>query len=187
IKVALSDSSMGHRQEAMYAVGCWKAPQTMEFFRKVLCDNPSVILSEGYYSDARYWQYRFRLMGLLGMAKLGEKSARPDLLELHRKGSPAEKMDVLLAFLDLGEAPDVASDDLDSIEPRLVATAARLIAAHGSAAAKGRLRKRFAASPLWREFRGSGGGGYKNPRGGGGGGGGAFGWVAPLAAGACPP
>src|SRR5262249_40234101 len=47
IKVALSDSSMGHRQEAMYAVGCWKAPQTMEFFRKVLCDNPSVILSEG--------------------------------------------------------------------------------------------------------------------------------------------
>jgi hypothetical protein len=156
VKVALTDPSMGHRQEAMYVLGCWKAPQTMEFFRKLLADNPAVVLSEGYYSDARYWQYRFRLMGLLGMAKLGDKSARTDLLDLHKKGSPAEKMDVLLAFLDLGEAPEISFGDLDSIEPRLVATAAQLIATHGDAAAKERLHKHFASAPLWGEFRGSG-------------------------------
>jgi hypothetical protein len=156
VRVALADPSMGHRQEAMHVLGCWKAAQTMEFFRKLLADNPAVVLSEGYYTDARYWQYRFRLMGLLGMARLGDKTARTELLDLHKKGSPAEKMDVLLAFLDLGEAPEVAFGDLESIEPRLVATAAQVIAAHGDAAAKERLRLRFATSPLWSEFRGSG-------------------------------
>ena len=122
----------------------------------MLADNAPVILTDGYYSDARYWQYRFRLMGLLGLARLGEKSARAELLDLHEKGSPAEKMDALLAFLDLGEVPDVAFADLDSIEPRLVATAAQLIAAHGDTAAKDRLKKKFAGEPLWDVFRHSG-------------------------------
>jgi hypothetical protein len=46
--------------------------------------------------------------------------------------------------------------DLDSVEPRLVATAAQLIATHGDAAAKERLKKRFASSPIWQQFRQSG-------------------------------
>jgi hypothetical protein len=156
VKVALADPSMGHRQEAMHVLGCWKAEQTTEFFRKLLSDNPAVVLSDGYYSDGRFWQYRFRLMGLLGMAKLGDNKAKEELLALHGKGSPAEKMDVLLAFLDLGEVPEAAWGDLDSIEPRLVATAAQLIASHGGGVARERLKKHFASSPLWQQFRGSG-------------------------------
>ena len=50
----------------------------------------------------------------------------------------------------------MAFSDLESIEPRLVATAAQLIRSHGDAAAKERLKKRFASMPLWQEFRGSG-------------------------------
>lgn len=156
IKVALTDSSMGHRQEAIYVIGCWRAPLALEFFRKVLVDNPPTLLTEGNYNDERYWQYRFRLMGLLGLVKLQDTAARKELVELHRQGGPAERMDVLLAFLDLGEVPDFAFGDLAATEPKLVATAATLIATHGDAAAKERMRRFFAESPLWREFIDSG-------------------------------
>lgn len=156
IRVALSDPSMGHRQEAMYTLGTWSQPQTTEFFRKVLADNPPVLLSDGYYSDARYWQYRLHLMALLGLARLHQKEARADLLRLHAKGGPAERMDVLLAFFDLAEVPEAAFEDLQSTEPRLVATAAHLIAKHGDRAAKDRMKKFFEASPLWQAFRDSG-------------------------------
>jgi len=156
IRVALADPSLGHRQEAIYAVGCWKAGLARDFFRKVLADNPPVLLQEGYYSDERYWQYRFRLMGLLGLAKLTDDTARQELLALHRKGGLAEKMDVLLAFLDLGEVPEVAFEDLQTLEPKLVATAATLIARHGDEVGRQRMRRFFADSPLWREFLDSG-------------------------------
>jgi hypothetical protein len=156
IRVALADPSMGHRQEAAYALGTWAQPQAAGFFRKLLADNAPVVLSDGYYSDARYWQYRLRLVGLLGLARLGDREGRTELLALHAKGSPAERMDVLLAFTDLGEFPDAAFDDLESTEPRLMATAAHLIATHGDTAAKARLKKLFAAAPLWGAFRDSG-------------------------------
>jgi hypothetical protein len=156
IRVALADPSMGHRQEAIYAVGCWKANLARDFFRKVLLDNPPVLLQEGYYSDERYWQYRFRLMALLGLARLSDDPARQELLALHHKGGPAEKMDVLLAFLDLGEVPACTFEDLKALEPRLVATAATLIARHGSEADRLRMRRFFEGSPLWREFLDSG-------------------------------
>jgi hypothetical protein len=86
IKVALADPSLGHRQEAIYVIGCWRAPLALEFFRKVLVDNPPTLLSEGNYNDERYWQYRFRLMGLLGLAKLQDAAARKELVDLHRRG-----------------------------------------------------------------------------------------------------
>jgi hypothetical protein len=156
VRVALTDPSMGHRQEAAYALGTWAQPEAAGFFRKLLADNPPVLLSDGYYSDARYWQYRLRLVGLLGLARLGDRDARAELLALHAKGGPAERLDVLLAFTDLGEVPDAAFADLESTEPRLVATAAHLIATHGDAAAKARLKKLFAAAPLWLAFRDSG-------------------------------
>jgi hypothetical protein len=156
VRVALSDPSMGHRQEAVYVLGTWAKPQATEFFRKLLADNPPVPLSDGYYNDSHYWQYRLRLVGLLGMARLGDKDARAELRALHQKGGPAERMDVLLAFLDLGEVPTAAFEDLESTEPRLVATAAHLIATHGDAQALVRLKKFFAASPLWHAFRDSG-------------------------------
>jgi hypothetical protein len=156
IHVALSDPSMGHRQEAMYVLGTWAQPQATEFFRKVRADHPLVLLSDGYYSDARYWQYRLHLMALLGLARLGDQDARADLLALHAKGGPAERMDVLLAFVDLAEVPEAAFEDLRSTEPRLVATAAHLIATHGDREAKVRMKKFFEASPLWQAFRDSG-------------------------------
>jgi hypothetical protein len=157
IRTALTDASMGHRQEAIYAIGCWRANLAVEFFRKVLADNPPVVLEKGQYNnDEHYWQYRFRLLGLLGQAKLGDAAARRDLLALHANGGPAERMDVLLAFLDLGEVPEIAFHDLKSPEPKLVATAARLIADHGDAAARARMKAIFRQSPLWREFRDSG-------------------------------
>ncbi len=157
IRVAQSDASMGHRQEAIYAIGCWRAKLALEFFRQILADNPPVILERGQFNnDEHYWQYRFRLMGLLGLVKLGDADARKELLALHARGGPAERMDVLLAFLDLGEVPEAAFGDLKSSEPKLVATAARLIAAHGDTAAKERMRRLFRQAPLWREFRDSG-------------------------------
>jgi hypothetical protein len=156
VRVAQSDPSMGHRQEAVYGLGSWAQPQALEFFRRLLADNPPVLLRDGYYNDAHYWQYRLRLVGLLGMARLSDKDARAELLALHAKGGPAERMDVLLAFIDLGEVPDVAFDDFKSSEPRLVATAAHLVATHGDAAAKDRMKKFFQASPLWGTFRDSG-------------------------------
>lgn len=149
IRAALGDMSMGHRQEAIYALGCWRARLSLEFFRKVLADNPALVLDRGQFNnDERYWQYRFRLMGLLGMVKLGDAAARKELVALHARGGPAERMDVLLAFLDLGEVPEFAFDDLRAAEPKLVATAARLIAGHGDAAARERMRKLFRQSPL---------------------------------------
>jgi hypothetical protein len=156
IKVALADPSMGHRQEAIYALGSWRVALAADFFRKVLADNPAVLLRETQFNDERYWQYRFRLMGLLGAAKLNDREARKELLELHRKGGPTERMDVLLAFLDLGEVPDVAFGDLSATEPKLVATAATLIATHGDQEGRERMRRFFRESPLWREFLDSG-------------------------------
>jgi len=156
IRVALDDPSMGHRQEAIYVLGTWKAPLAADFFRKVLADNPPVPILEGHYNDGRYWQYRFRLMALLGQARLGEPPARRELLDMHDKGGPTERMDSLLAFLDLGEAPECAFADLTAAEPRLVATAAQVIASNGDAAARARLRDAFRGSPLWREFLDSG-------------------------------
>lgn len=156
VRVALDDPAPGCRQEAMYVLGAWKAEQTTEFFRKLLADNPAVTLSDGYYTDQRYWQYRYRLMALLGMVKLGDAKAKEELIALHRKGGPAERMDVLLAFLDMCEVPDWSFEDLESIEPRLVATAVHLIVTHGSAEQKKKLRQRFASSALWQQFKQSG-------------------------------
>jgi hypothetical protein len=157
IRIALSDTSMGHRQEAIYAIGCWRAKLALEFFRQILVENPPITLERGQFNnDVHYWQYRFRLMGLLGMLKLGDSDARKELLMLHARGGPAERMDVLLAFLDVGEVPEAAFADLKSPEPKLVATAARLIANHGDATARERMRKLFRQAPLWREFRDSG-------------------------------
>jgi len=157
IRVALTDASQGHRQEAIYALGCWRAKLAGDFFRKVLTDHPPVVLTRGQYNnDAHYWQYRLRLMGLLGLVKLGDAEARKELLALHAQGGPAERMDVLLAFHDLGTVPDFAFKDLAAGEPKLVATAARLIATHGSAADKDLMRTLFQQAPLWRAFQESG-------------------------------
>ncbi len=156
IRVALDDPSMGHRQEAIYVLGNWRQAMAAKFFRTVLADHPPAPLEPQQQIDQRYWDYRLRLVALLGLAKLDDHAAHDELLELHRQGGPVERMDVLLAFRDLGEVPAGAWDDLDSIEPKLVATAQQLIAAHADAAAGQRLRKFFRRSPLWLEFEGSG-------------------------------
>lgn len=154
IRVAQEDRSHGHRQEAIYVLGIWREPSAAEFLRKVLKDHPP--LPAGPIDDSRYWDYRFRLVALLGLARLGDQEARRDLQEMHRLGGPGQRMDVLLAFVELGEAPEFAFEDLSAAEPKLVATAAHLIARHGNQAAKTRMRKFFTDAPLWSEFVGSG-------------------------------
>lgn len=154
VRVALADRSQGHRQEAIYVLGCWREASAAEPLRKVLKDHPPVPV--GQLDESRYWDYRLRLVALLGLATLGDPEARKELQELHRLGGPTERMDVLLAYLDLGEVPEFAFADLSAAEPKLVATAATLIAQHGDEAAKKRMRQFFQASPLWSEFLDSG-------------------------------
>jgi hypothetical protein len=156
IRISLNDESRGHRQEAMFALGNWRSKLAEPFFRKILTDNPPVVFTEGHYNDAHYWQYRFRLMAWLGLAKLNVKAADDALVKLHRDGGPVERMDALLAFLDLGTHVDLAWEDLQSLEPKLVATAAALIAQHGTAADRKRLKDHFRDQPLWLEFIDSG-------------------------------
>ena len=156
IRVATADPSMGHRQEAIYALGNWKVMMAKKFFKKMLADNPPINLQAGAYKDKGYWRYRFRLVGLLGLAKLGDAAATSELLELHRRGGTSERMDVLLAFIDLEEAPPAAFEDLNATEPKLIATAARLIRDHGSVQQKQRMKKKFLEAPLWKQFTESG-------------------------------
>jgi hypothetical protein len=155
IRVAQEDVSRGHRQEAIYVLGKWRDPAAAEFLRKVLKETPAAS-GTAVLDGEQYWNYRFRLVTLLGLARLGDEAARKQLQELHHKGGPAERMDVLLAFLDLGEVPAFAFEDLSSLEPRLVATAAHLIARHGDPAGRERLKKFRDDSPLWSQFAGSG-------------------------------
>jgi hypothetical protein len=156
IRVAQNDSSQGHRQEAIFALGQWRDPMAREFFQQVLTQNPPVVLTAGHYNDAEYWRCRLRLVALVSLARLQDRPAREELFDLHRRGGPTERMDVLLAFMSLREVPDFIFEDLRSTEPKLVATAARLIVEHGDAASRERLKKFFARSPLWQEFRDSG-------------------------------
>lgn len=156
IRVAQNDTSHGHRQEAIFALGQWRDPMAKEFFQQVLAQNPPLELTAGHYNDAEYWRYRLRLVALVSLARLKDESARKELLELHEFGGPIEQMDVLLALMSLGEVPNLVFDDLRSTEPKLVATATRLIVEHGNAAQRERLKKFFARSPLWKEFRDSG-------------------------------
>lgn len=156
IRFAMDDPSKGHRQEAIYVLGSWREPSAADFFRQILKENLPVSGQTGWNTDSHYWTYRFRLVALLGLTKLGDAAARKELLALHRTGGPTERMDVLLAFVDLGEVPEAAWEDLSAHEPRLVATATHLIASHGDAPAKERLKKFFRDSPFWMAFLDSG-------------------------------
>lgn len=154
IRVAQSDRSHGHRQEAIYVLGSWREPSAAEFLQKVLKDHPR--LPAGPMDDTRYWDYRLRLVALLGLARLDHQAARRELHEMHRSGGPGQRMDVLLAFVEIGEAPEFAFEDLSAAEPKLVATAVHLIARHGNPSARARVKKFFTEAPLWSEFLGSG-------------------------------
>jgi hypothetical protein len=152
VRVALDDASPGHREEAIHVLGRWKHASAEPLFRKLLNDHASV--SPG--SEEYYWSHRFKVEALLGLARLDDAAARRDLLEIHRRGGPMERMNVLLAFRELGEAPEIAFEDLRAAEPKLIATAAHLIVQHGDAEAKRRLRDFFDKAPLWKEFLDSG-------------------------------
>jgi hypothetical protein len=152
VRIALDDPSPGHREEAIHVLGLWKHSRAEPLFRKLLGVNAAVSPA----SEEYYWSHRYKVEALLGLARLGDGAARPELLELHRRGGPLERMNVLLAFRDLGECPDIAFEDLGAAEPKLVATAAHLIARHGSAEARSRMRDFFEKAPLWKEFLDSG-------------------------------
>lgn len=156
IRVAQDDPSRGHRQEAIFALGRWEEKLAEPFFRQLLRDNPAVTIIDGHYNDERYWQYRLRLVALLGLARLKDEAAEQELLALHASGGPTERMDVLLAYLELGRVPDEAFEDLSADEPKLVATAARLIADYGTAEQKEKMQAKFRHEPLWQVFRSSG-------------------------------
>jgi hypothetical protein len=65
-------------------------------------------------------------------------------------------MDVLLACLSLGECPQWAMDDLEATEPKLLATAARLIVAHGSPEQRRRLVEHCGPATAFQGFADSG-------------------------------
>ena len=65
-------------------------------------------------------------------------------------------MDVLLAFLSLGECPSWAVEDLRATEPKLLATATRLIVAHGSAEQRRRLVEHCGPATAFQAFADSG-------------------------------
>ena len=161
IRVAQSDASFGHRQEAIFALGRWRDELAAPFFRELLKTYPPVVLAAGHYndgntSDDRYWQYRLRLVALTGLAALRDKAAREELLALYKNGGPTEKMDVLLAFFELEDVPLPAFDDLSADEPKLVATAASLVKQHGTPDERKQMHEFFASSPFWRQFEHSG-------------------------------
>lgn len=156
IHVAQQDPSDGHRQEAIFALAAWRNPNARPFFEQVLAANPPVILAEQPFSEDVYWRYRHRLVALVGLAGLGDAAAREELESLHRRGGPTEKMDVLLAYLSLGECPAWAVEDLDATEPKLLATAARLIVAHGSAEQRRRLVEHCGRDTAFGAFADSG-------------------------------
>ena len=156
IRVAQQDPSDGHRQEAIFALGAWRDPNARPFFEQVLAANPPVILAKQSFTDAVYWRYRLRLVTLVGLVRLGDAAAREELESLHRRGGPTEKMDVLLAFLSLGECPSWAVEDLRATEPKLLATATRLIVAHGSAEQRRRLVEHCGPATAFQAFADSG-------------------------------
>jgi hypothetical protein len=156
IRVAQHDVSDGHRQEAIFALGTWRDRDARPFLEKVLEENPTVVLAEQSFDESVYWQYRHRLVALVGLARLDDASARTELESLHRRGGPTEKMDVLLACLSLGECPPWATDDLEATEPKLLATAARLIVAHGSPEQRRRLGEHCGAATAFQAFADSG-------------------------------
>ena len=156
IRVAQQDRSDGHRQEAIFALGAWRDPNARPFFEQVLAANPPVILAEQSFSESIYWRYRHRLVTLVGLVRLGDAAAREELESLHRRGGPTEKMDVLLAFLSLGECPSWAVEDLRATEPKLLATATRLIVAHGSAEQRRRLVEHCGPATAFQAFADSG-------------------------------
>jgi len=156
IQVAQHDVSEGHRQEAIFALGTWRDRDARPFLEKVLEENPPVVLAEQSFDESVYWQYRHRLVALVGLARLDDASARTELESLHRRGGPTEKMDVLLACLSLGECPPWVTDDLEATEPKLLATAARLIVAHGSPEQRRRLGEHCGAATAFQAFADSG-------------------------------
>jgi hypothetical protein len=156
IRVAQQDPSDGHRQEAIFALGAWRDPNARPLFEQVLAANPPVMLAEQPFTDAVYWRYRLRLVALVGLARLGDAAASDELESLHQRGGPTEKMDVLLACLSLGECPQWALDDLRATEPKLLATAARLIVAHGSAEQRRRLVEHCGPATAFQAFADSG-------------------------------
>ncbi|MFM8633219.1 MAG: HEAT repeat domain-containing protein [Planctomycetia bacterium] len=156
IRVAQDDPSDGHRQEAIFALGNWRDPAARPFLEQVLAAHPPVILAEQAFSEAVYWRYRLRLVALVGLARLGDADASVELQSLHRRGGPTEKMDVLLACSSLGECPAWAEEDLLASEPKLLATAARLIARHGSAEQRRRLVAHCGTGTAFAAFAGSG-------------------------------
>ncbi|MFM8707099.1 MAG: hypothetical protein ACKOHK_03155, partial [Planctomycetia bacterium] len=92
----------------------------------------------------------------VGLARLDDAAARAELESLHDRGGPTEKMDVLLAYASLGECPAWAEEDLLASEPKLLATAARLIARHGSAEQRRRLVAHCGEGTAFEVFDGSG-------------------------------
>lgn len=156
VQVALNDPSFGHRQEALYALGKWKAPAAADVFRRVLQGHPPVDDLEGHYNDEMYWRYRLRLVALLGLARLDDAPARDELMRMHRDGGPTERMDAMLALLDLGRSLPGAVDDLASREPKLAATAATLIARQGTPQQRAAMHEHFRRTPLFLAFDGTG-------------------------------
>lgn len=155
-RVFLQDKSPGHQQEALFVLALWKDERARPVFAEVLAKHPSKFRPGRPILEEDYWDYRFRLVALLGMAKLGGAAALEELRELHRAGGPQERLDALLAFTEIGQTPPTAFSDLFTVELRLASVAAELIATCGSEPEKEKMRQLFAHHPFWKMFAVSG-------------------------------
>lgn len=157
ISVALHDPSMGHRQEALFALARWRAPNTASLFRDLLRQYPTLVAQDKLWvTEDTYWQYRFRLLALMGLTMQGDATADSELLAIHHAGGAAERMDVLLAYGEIGRAPDAAFEDLRAGEMKVVATAVNLLREHGTPAQRQRMQAWLTAAPLWSQFAAAG-------------------------------
>lgn len=146
IKVFQSDPSYGNRQQALYVLGRWKAVETKKVFSQLL-----QTINAADYGGDEYWEYRMKLMCFMGMARMGDEKAYDQLTSIHKRGSALERMDILLAYMDLGKCPEFAFEDLENTQPKLAATAAVLIRECGSTEQKNRL-KDLQSGYFWQEF-----------------------------------
>jgi hypothetical protein len=146
IQVFQSDTVIANRQEALYVLGQWELPEFAPLFRQQLAR-----MKAKDYGGAPDGLYRTRLMCWLGLARLGKADALAELSRIHKEGTVPQRLEVLLAYRDIGTCTEFAFTDLAGNQPKLVATAAALIREHGDKIQRKRLAA-FLSGPYWWTF-----------------------------------
>jgi hypothetical protein len=152
VRVAIGDSSDGHRQEALYSLALWRDPSAGELFEKLRRDHSGASGLRDGITEGEYWPHRFWVVATLGQTMLGDQAAAADLATLLQSPVPALRLEALLAYHAAGQAPAQAAVELAGTEPKIVATAVRLIALYGSEEQRLALREFYLQRPIYQQF-----------------------------------